>query len=170
MTSNLTFTVPKGEKRGSKRRKNAAQKKKKKIVGVEAASALSNRAAQHGEGRGTLRQSTHVEDEVLVGGLDGEPAAELDGPDENHGRRRDGQCVRRVREGRRPHAKAKPHGSATRSSFFLFVGPFPCPPCLALAAAVAAANELRESAGACGVPVPSPINDSLFRRFVVVFS
>jgi hypothetical protein len=128
VTSNLTFTVPKGEKRASKRRKNAAQKKKKKFVGVEAASALSNRAAQHGEGRGTLRQSTHVEDEVLVGGLDGEPTAELDGPDENHGRRRDGQCVRRVREGRRPHAKAKPHGSATRSSFFLFVGPFPCPP------------------------------------------
>lgn len=47
---------------------------------------------------------------------------------------------------------------------------FLVPPCLALAAAVAAANELRESAGACGVPVPSPINDSLFRRFVVVFS
>jgi hypothetical protein len=51
---------------------------------------------------------THVEDEVLVGVLEGEPAAELDTPDQHHDRRDDGQHVRHVRERRRPHAQ--PHG------------------------------------------------------------
>lgn len=118
------------------------------------------------EGGGRHRGSTHVEDEVLVGGLDGEPAAELDGPDQNHGRRRDGQRVRRVREGRRSHAKAaKRHRSATLSSFSCSSRRPGClvPLFAPRAASAAAANdqrrrdEWRERMRERGVPVPSPI-------------
>jgi hypothetical protein len=48
---------------------------------------------------------THVEDEVLVGVLEGEPAAEVDAPDQHRDRRDDGQRVRHVGERRRSHAQ-----------------------------------------------------------------
>jgi hypothetical protein len=76
---------------------------------------------------GQRASRTHVEDEVLVGVLEGEPAAELDAPDQHHDRRDDGQRVRHVRERRRPNAQ--PHG--LRWS--------PCPPSLSLSSARAAA-------------------------------
>ena len=54
---------------------------------------------------GRRESSTHVEDEVLVCGLEGEAAAEVDAPDQHHGGGRHGQRVRHVRERRRLHAQ-----------------------------------------------------------------
>lgn len=57
----------------------------------------------------------NVEDEVLVDRVEGEPAAEVDAPDEHHDRRRRAQRVRRVRERRRLHAH-QPTGHLVKPS------------------------------------------------------